>query len=87
MKRLSRPDLWFLIALLIVAAAGAVSVGSGFVQASHAAWWIVTGCGLAVLVLGLASTTEWANASARRVAEELRLSEEAHAQPAELLRA
>jgi EmrB/QacA subfamily drug resistance transporter len=69
-----------------VAAAGAVSVGPGFVQASHAAWWIVTGCGLAVLVLGLASTTEWANASARRVAEELRLSEEAQADRAELLR-
>jgi EmrB/QacA subfamily drug resistance transporter len=60
-----------------IAAAGAVSVGPGFVQASHAAWWIVTGCGLAVLLLGLASTTEWANASARRVADELRLSEEA----------
>jgi EmrB/QacA subfamily drug resistance transporter len=69
-----------------VAAAGAVSVGPGFVQASHAAWWIVTGCGLAVLVLGLASTTEWANTSARRVAEELRLSEEAQADRAELLR-
>jgi EmrB/QacA subfamily drug resistance transporter len=69
-----------------VAAAGAVSVGPGFVQASHAAWWILTGCGLAVLVLGLASTTEWANASARRVAEELRASEDAQAQRAELLR-
>jgi EmrB/QacA subfamily drug resistance transporter len=68
-----------------VAAAGAVSVGPGFVQASHAAWWILTGCGLAVLVLGLASTTEWANASARRVAEELRASEDAQAQRAELL--
>jgi EmrB/QacA subfamily drug resistance transporter len=68
-----------------VAAAGAVSVGPGFVQASHAAWWIVTGCGLAVLVLGLASTTGWANASAQRVAEELRVSEQAEADRAELL--
>jgi EmrB/QacA subfamily drug resistance transporter len=70
-----------------VAAAGAVSVGPGFVQASHAAWWIITGCGLAVLVLGFASTTEWANASARHVAEELRRSEEAQPQQAEPLRA
>jgi EmrB/QacA subfamily drug resistance transporter len=60
-----------------VAAAGAVTVGPGFVQASHAAWWIITGCGLAVLVLGFASTTERANATARRVAEELSASEDA----------
>jgi EmrB/QacA subfamily drug resistance transporter len=54
-----------------VAAAGAVSVGPDFVHASHAGWWIVTGCGVAVFTLGLASTTGWANASARRVAAEL----------------
>jgi EmrB/QacA subfamily drug resistance transporter len=54
-----------------VTAAGAETVGPGFVAASHAGWWIVTGCGIAVLALGLASTTERANASARRVAEEL----------------
>jgi EmrB/QacA subfamily drug resistance transporter len=54
-----------------IAAGGAVSVGPGFVAASHTGWWIVTGCGVAVVILGLASTTERANASARRVAEEL----------------
>jgi EmrB/QacA subfamily drug resistance transporter len=54
-----------------VTAAGAASVGPGFVAASHAGWWIVTGCGIAVLALGVASTTERANASARRVAEQL----------------
>jgi EmrB/QacA subfamily drug resistance transporter len=70
-----------------VAAAGAVSVGPRFVQASHAAWWIVTGCGLAVLVLGFASTTEWANASARRIAEELSTSEDAPSHRASAARA
>jgi len=54
-----------------VAAVGAGSVGAAFVQASHAGWWIITGCGLAVLVLGLISTTSWANASARRTVQEL----------------
>ena len=60
-----------------VAVVGAVAasrrglVGPGFVQASHAGWWIIAGCGLAVLLLGLISTTGRANASARRVAEEL----------------
>jgi hypothetical protein len=31
----------------------------------------VAGCGLASALLGLASTTRWANASARRTAAEL----------------
>jgi EmrB/QacA subfamily drug resistance transporter len=54
-----------------IAAAGAASVGPGFVSASHAGWWLVAGCGLAMVVLGLASTTERANASARKAVREL----------------
>ncbi len=54
-----------------IAAAGAVTVGPGFVGASHAVWWMVTGCGAAILLLGLLSTTNRANASAKRVANEL----------------
>ncbi|HUA74789.1 MAG TPA: DHA2 family efflux MFS transporter permease subunit [Solirubrobacteraceae bacterium] len=54
-----------------IAAGGLAAVGPGFVRASHAAWWVVTGCGLAVFVLGLASTGRRANASAERVAAEL----------------
>jgi len=54
-----------------VAAGGLAAVGPGFVRASHAAWWLVTACGLAVLALGLASTGKRANASAQRVAAEL----------------
>jgi EmrB/QacA subfamily drug resistance transporter len=55
-----------------VAAAGAVKVGPGFVQASHAAWWIVTAAGAAVLLLGVFSTTPRAEATAQRVADDLR---------------
>jgi EmrB/QacA subfamily drug resistance transporter len=54
-----------------IAAGGAVSVGRGFVSASHSGWWLVAGCGLASALLGLASTTPWANASARRAAADL----------------
>ncbi len=54
-----------------IAAAGARSVGPGFVDASHSGWWIIAGCGAATVALGLASTTAWANASAMRVADEL----------------
>ncbi|MCW3056542.1 MAG: transporter [Solirubrobacterales bacterium] len=50
------------------------AVGRGFVQASHSGWWMIAGCGLAVLLLGLISTSQWATASARRVAGELQAS-------------
>jgi EmrB/QacA subfamily drug resistance transporter len=53
-----------------VAAAGARSVGPGFIHSSQTGWWIVSGCGLAVLVLGIASTSARANATAMRTAEE-----------------
>jgi EmrB/QacA subfamily drug resistance transporter len=44
----------------------ATAIGPGFIQASHAGWWIVTGLGAAVLALGLASTTQWAYGTADR---------------------
>jgi EmrB/QacA subfamily drug resistance transporter len=37
----------------------------GFAEASRTGWWIVVGCGLAVLVLGLATTGRRARATAR----------------------
>jgi Na+/melibiose symporter-like transporter len=61
-----------------IAAGGALKVGPGFVAASEACWWMIAGCGAAVLVLGLSSTTARANASARRVADELRQGDARH---------
>jgi EmrB/QacA subfamily drug resistance transporter len=40
-------------------AAGAVT----FAQASRTGWWIIAGCGLAVLVLGFVTTTPWARST------------------------
>jgi hypothetical protein len=40
---------------------------SGFVQAAHAGWWILAGCGYIVLLLGLVCTTRWAKATASRL--------------------
>jgi EmrB/QacA subfamily drug resistance transporter len=68
-----------------IAAGGAVTVGPGFVQASHAAWWLVTGCGVAILALGFASTTPWANRTARRVADGLQESEREQPERVELV--
>jgi EmrB/QacA subfamily drug resistance transporter len=40
--------------------------GAGFTVASHAAWAVVTGCGVAVVVLGFVSTGRWAAGTADR---------------------
>ena len=59
-------------------AVGVGSVGPGFIGASHTGFWIIAGCGLVALLLGLTSTTGWANASARRTAEDLGGHESTH---------
>ena len=68
-----------------IAAGGLARVGPGFVAASHAAWWLITGCGVAVLALGFASTGARANATARAVAQELGGGDEAEAREPELV--
>ena len=51
-----------------VAVTGAIiaSSSAGFVQASHAAWAVVAGCGVIVVLLGIVSTGRWALATAER---------------------
>jgi hypothetical protein len=55
----------------VVASSIARSREAGLPPASHPAWWILTGLGALVLVLGLIATTARARASARRTAEQL----------------
>ncbi|WP_405903654.1 MFS transporter [Streptomyces sp. NBC_00656] len=70
-----------------VLAAGVADAGSSygtgtagdFVAASRAAWWIITGCGVCVLLVGTVSSGRWARGTARRTAE--RLEEPAVATP------
>ena len=40
-------------------------------SASHAGWWVLTGCGVIVLVLGFVATSKWALASANQTAREM----------------
>jgi EmrB/QacA subfamily drug resistance transporter len=47
------------------------SLRTGFVPASHAGWLIVAGCGVLVLVTGLATSGRWARATAERTADRL----------------
>lgn len=49
---------------------------AGFAEASRVGWWIITGCGLAVLVLGLLTSGRWARQTAARTADRL-LAEDA----------
>jgi EmrB/QacA subfamily drug resistance transporter len=49
---------------------------TSFPAASHLGWWIITGCGLLVLVIGLLTTGRWARQTAARTAGRL-MSDEA----------
>jgi EmrB/QacA subfamily drug resistance transporter len=44
------------------------SLRTGFAAASHPAWWILAGCGLAVLGIGALTTGHWAVGTAERTA-------------------
>jgi EmrB/QacA subfamily drug resistance transporter len=61
-----------------VLAAGAVSAAAsgggsgqaaGIVSSAETAWWIITGCGLAVIFLGVLTTGPWARSTVGRVAD------------------
>jgi EmrB/QacA subfamily drug resistance transporter len=49
-----------------IAAGGAAHVAPGFVAASAPVWWLLAASGAAIVLLGLLSTTDWADATARR---------------------
>jgi len=49
---------------------------AGFTQASHVGWWVVAGCGTAVLLIGLLTSGRWARGTATRNAERI-MSDEA----------
>jgi MFS family permease len=58
-----------------VAITGSILAGSlpgplrtGFIAASHADWYLLAGCGAAVFVLGLVTTSRWALGTATRTA-------------------
>ncbi|WP_406381273.1 MFS transporter [Streptomyces sp. NBC_01618] len=65
-----------------VLAAGVAGTGSprsaayatAFVDASKPAWWIISGCGLSVLLVGALTSGRWARETARRTAERLEAS-------------
>ena len=49
----------------VLAASLRGSMHADFLDAAHAGWWIMAGCGYMVLVLGVISTTSWAKSTVR----------------------
>jgi hypothetical protein len=54
------------LGVAVIGSAVGYGAAATFAEDSHTAWWIIAGCGVAVLVLGLLTTGRWA----RRTAEE-----------------
>jgi EmrB/QacA subfamily drug resistance transporter len=75
------------LGVAVVGAVLASGVGSSsyrhmFVAAARPGWWILTACGLTVLVLGLLTTGRWARRTAERTAERLGSAETRQVVPA-----
>ncbi|MFH8564137.1 MFS transporter [Streptomyces sp. NPDC017988] len=59
------------IGAVLASGVASSSYATDFTEASRPAWWIIAGCGLAVLVLGALSSGRWARGTAERTAERL----------------
>ncbi|MCQ9130576.1 MFS transporter [Streptomyces hilarionis] len=59
------------IGAVLAAGVDASSYRDSFATAAVPGWWILTGCGLAVLALGAVTTGSWARRTAQRTAERL----------------
>ncbi|MGW2224062.1 MFS transporter [Streptomyces formicae] len=55
----------------VLASGVASSYAKDFTAASRPAWWIITGCGVAVLLLGAVTSGRWARGTAERTARRL----------------
>ncbi len=71
------------VAVLGAISGGTISgaVGPGFASATHIGWWICAGLGLLSLILGVLTTTGWAEKTARETIERFRESEPPSAAP------
>jgi len=59
------------VAVIGAISGGAISgaIGASFAAATHAGWWICAGLGVLCLVMGVLTTTEWAEQTARQTAD------------------
>ncbi|MFF8639938.1 MFS transporter [Streptomyces sp. NPDC015345] len=59
------------IGAVLASGVASSSYATDFTEASRPAWWIIAGCGLAVLLIGALSSGRWARETAERTAERL----------------
>ncbi|MFF7751295.1 MFS transporter [Streptomyces sp. NPDC007971] len=59
------------VGAVLASGVGSSSYRETFVSAARPGWWILTGCGLAVLVLGAVTSGRWARRTAERTAKNL----------------
>ena len=59
------------VGAVLASGVGASSYKAAFVSASVPGWWILVGCGAAVLVLGTLTSGRWARQTAERTADKL----------------
>lgn len=69
------------VGAVLAAGVGASPHADAFVPAARPAWWILAGCGLAVLLVGAVTSGPWATRTARRTAARL-AAPEPHRAPA-----
>jgi MFS family permease len=63
------------VGAVLASGVGASSYKDTFVSAAVPGWWIITGCGLTVLVVGAVTSGPWARRTAERTAEKLESAE------------
>ncbi|MFE4047987.1 MFS transporter [Streptomyces sp. YIM B13518] len=63
------------IGAVLAAGVGSSSYAETFVTAARPGWWILVGCGLAVLAVGALTSGRWARTTAERTAERLESTE------------
>ncbi|MCT4352791.1 MFS transporter [Streptomyces sp. Je 1-79] len=63
------------VGAVLAAGVGTLSRTDDFVAASRAGYWIMTGCGLCVLLVGALTSGKWATATAERTARRLEAEE------------
>ncbi len=63
------------VGAVLAAGVGSSSYAEAFVTAARPAWWILTVCGLAVIVVGALTSGRWARGTAERAARNLASAE------------
>ncbi|MFJ8537635.1 MFS transporter [Streptomyces sp. NPDC093591] len=63
------------VGAVLASGVGASSYKDAFVSAAVPGWWILTGCGLTVLVVGAVTSGPWARRTAERTAQRLESAE------------